>query len=109
MMKRNMKILIGIMVLMLLLGIMINPVFPLIYGFMLVLILVYAIDPFGGNIYRRRAMRGRIRLSQGYFSQPDQSELKGHDLLDYGTIILLALMGFGQIAYGGFLIALGLY
>ncbi len=108
-MKRNMKILMAIVVLMLILGIMISPVFPFIYGLVLLLIIVYAVDPFGGNIYRRRAMRGRIRLSQGYYSQPDQSELKSHDLLDYGTIVLLALMGFGQIAYGCLLIALGLY
>ena len=101
-MYRNMKILVAIVVLVLILGIVVNPIFPLILGFLLLLALWGSIDAAGGNPYRRRHMDGKgIRgyaHSRAYYKPVEEKELK--KATEVNTSVFIFFLGISQIIIG---------
>ncbi len=89
----------AIVVVVLILGIVINPIFPMIFGFILLIALWGSVDAAGGNPYRRRMMNGKgvrgFAHSKAYYKPVEARELqKGTEV---NTSIFVFFLGVSQI------------
>jgi hypothetical protein len=98
------KIFIALSVIIIILGFLISPVIPLVFG-VVILYLLWA-ETGGmsyGNPYKRKMIEeGRMAISRSAHSPIDVSDNKRlkHD----NTYFIVAMLGFGNIAYGVILI-----
>ena len=75
-----MRIMVATVVVVLVLGILISPIFPMIFGFILLLALWSSMDPAAGNPYRRRMIEGRgvrgYTQTRAFYKPVEEKEIK---------------------------------
>ena len=110
-MNRNVKILLAIVVVVLILGIVINPIFPMGFGFILLFALWNSMGGYAGaagNPYRKRMIQGRgIRgytHTRQYYKPVEEKETERG--VEFKTTVFVFFLGISLIIIGFILILL---
>ncbi len=105
-MNGKMKGLIITAIIMILLGVLVNPIFPVGFGGILLLIVWNSIDAYGGNPYKKRLMLQRKSVfTKSYYRSAGSDEIAGDRKYGVNPTVFVFSLGIMEI-FIGFIVAL---